>query len=193
MISIRSIQATRLSSELVTEHSRNAQAIASRELCENVTTYAQTGIVTRTSASASGRVHAGKGSSLLHVSLDLAMLAVLLLRRPFDLAPVKLSDLTPTSEIAVVLLAAHTRILIAEGKAVSVLELATVAGVDESSVRKCIRSGEIESTQLAARSGGHQIKASIARAWLAMRHVSGFEAVKGKKKLRHVTAKEARS
>ncbi len=171
MISISRLHPQRFAVEVEEEAARCASLLPPQKHLELVIQFAKTGELPNRAAMAK----------------HLALLAVGVLRRPFNLGPVELQSLQPSSPLAVVLLAAHARLIILEQKPVNVLELSALAGLDESFVRKLIRSGEIESTRLAARSGGHQISARVARAWLAMREVPGFVAAKGKKRIRHVT------
>lgn len=169
MIPLAKISPQALANEMIDECSKTGLLGPPAILYERITHYAQTG-------DDSGLLlfDGTKSKRKIPIFTEVALIFVLLLRRPFDLHPVTLDTLEPSHPIAVVLLAAHARTRLAENHPLRLRDLAILASVDPSAVRKAIASGALRSTPHPPRSGGHQIKAKDARKWLSQRGVPGF-------------------
>lgn len=92
-----------------------------------------------------------------------------------DLTPAELySEADPETRIGLLIVAAFARERIARGFGVTPRDLATLAGIDQSQVRRLIREGELAVKQESERK--QEIPAAAARRWLAGREVPGFRA-----------------
>lgn len=83
-------------------------------------------------------------------------------------------ELEVTTPIGLALAAASARVLLATNRPVGAPQLAILANVDASAIRRLVAAGELEAERLPPKLGGAQIRAAVARRWLAQRGVPGF-------------------
>jgi len=106
------------------------------------------------------------GASILQVRADLEGIDTL------DASPTR--PLDPATLYGAVLVAAGARLAVVEGRTVTAIELATLAGVDEHTVREAVKAGALR--PVAGSRRPMRFAADLARAYLYTRGVPGFAA-----------------
>ncbi len=111
---------------------------------------------------------------------DSAQIAAVILQVRADLEGIDMSEVSPTRPLdtatlhGAVLVAAGARLAVVEGRTVTALELATLAGVDEHTVRAAVKAGSL--LPVAGSLRPMRFAADLARAYLYTRSAPGFAA-----------------